>query len=140
MQLVRRPLAPAETDHELVWLFVCAGSFVFAIAWRVLDLLWPACLFHLITGHPCATCGATRAAMALFHGQFLMALKWNPLAFFAYVSLIAFCFYAFVTVITHAPRLRIVQVGAGEKKLLRSSAIALFLGNWIYLLIAIPSR
>jgi hypothetical protein len=137
MQIVRRPLAPDETDHELVWLFVSAGTFLFAASWLALKLPWPICLFHAITGRPCATCGATRAAIALFHGQFLAAWKWNPLAFLVYGALVIFNLYALAVVITHAPRLR-VALASSEKKLVRAIAIALVLGNWIYLVTASP--
>jgi Protein of unknown function (DUF2752) len=139
MQLARRPLAPGEIDHEFIWLLVCSGSFTFAAAWHALKLPWPICLFHSLTGYPCATCGATRAAIALFHGQFLTAWKWNPLAFAAYFALIVFCLYALAVVIMHAPRLRIVYVASAEKQLLRLIAISIFLGNWIYLLTTTPS-
>src|SRR2546423_11112246 len=137
MQLVRRPLAPNETDHELVWLLVCAGSFVFAASWLALKLPWPICLFHDLTGHPCATCGATRAAIAFFHGEFRAAWKWNPLASALYCALTIFNFYALAIVITRRPRLRLV-VAPLEKKLVRAIAIALVLGNWIYLVTASP--
>ena len=136
MQFVRRPLAPRETDYEFIWLLVCAGTFVFAAAWLALRLPWPACIFHAVTGFPCATCGATRSAVALFHGQFLAAWKWNPLAFASYLAIIIFNLYAVGVVVTRAPRLRLVSFAPAEKKFLRLSAIALLLANWIYLLVA----
>jgi Protein of unknown function (DUF2752) len=137
MQIVRRPLAPGETDHELVWFLVSAGTFVLAASWIALKLPWPICLFHALTGHPCATCGATRAAIAFFHGRFFAAWKWNPLAFVVYVALVIFNLYAFAIVITQAPRLRVL-LASSEKKFLRVIVIALVLGNWIYLVAASP--
>jgi Protein of unknown function (DUF2752) len=136
MQLVRRPLAAQETDYEFIWLLVSTGSFAFAAGWLALNLPWPICLFHEITGHPCATCGATRAAVAFVHGQFLTGWKWNPLAFVSYCAVVIFNLYALAVVIMRAPRLRLVRVAPTEKKFMRIGAVALLLANWIYLLIA----
>jgi hypothetical protein len=38
------------------------------------------CALHTLTGVPCPTCGATRAAGALAHGHVAAAFAWNPLA------------------------------------------------------------
>lgn len=39
----------------------------------------PPCPFHWLTGFPCATCGGTRALVALSRFDFGAALSWNPL-------------------------------------------------------------
>jgi Protein of unknown function (DUF2752) len=139
MQLVRRPLAPHETDHELVWLSVSSGGLALGAAWFALKLPWPICLFHVVTGRPCLTCGATRSAIAFFHAHFLAALEWNPLAFFCYCALSLFNFYAFVTIVMRTPRLRVAQVTPFERKFVRGSVIALLALNWAYLLLTNPS-
>jgi hypothetical protein len=139
MQIARRPLAPGETDHELIWLSVSLGGLGLAATWLALHLPWPICLFHALTGQPCATCGATRSAVAFFHGQFFSAWKWNPLAFVVYCALSIFDAYAAIVLITRAPRLRLARITAPEKKFIRASVVSLFAVNWIYLLIANPS-
>lgn len=139
MQIVRRPLAPGETNHELIWLSVSSAGLVLAATWLALKLPWPICLFHAVTGRPCLTCGATRSAIAFFHAHFLTALQWNPLAFLCYCGLSLFNVYAFAVVVMRAPRLRIVRVSADERKLVRSSVIALLALNWAYLLLANPT-
>jgi hypothetical protein len=133
MQLTWRPLARNEVDHELLWFAVSLGGLVTAAAWIAFGLPWPVCWFHQLTSHPCATCGATRAAVAFFHGDMLGALRWNPLAFAVYVGIAAFDAYAFSFLAILAPRLRI-SFRATEKKFLRGSAIAVLLLNWVYLL------
>lgn len=47
------------------------------------------CVFHKITGLPCALCGGTRAARALLQGDVARAWKLNPLALPAVAALLA---------------------------------------------------
>ena len=138
MQIVRRPLTPDETNHELLWLSVSSGGLALAASWFALNLPWPICLFHALTGRPCLTCGATRSAVAFFHAHFLTAFQWNPLAFVFCSSLSIFNLYALAVIITRAPRVRITQLTASERKFIRNSIIALFAFNWVYLLMANP--
>jgi uncharacterized protein DUF2752 len=134
VQVRSRSLQPGEANHELIWLTVSLGSLAFAAAWFAFGLPWPRCTFHSLTGHPCLTCGMTRSAMRFFHGDFVGALRWNPLVFVALCGLSIFDAYAFAVLIFRAPRLRVVQFTAEEKKVLRVVAVALMLANWIYLL------
>src|SRR5207237_9447504 len=138
MQILRRPLAPDETNHELLWLSVSSGGLALAATWLALKLPWPICSFHALTGHPCLTCGATRSAVAFFHGQFLAALQWNPLAFLFYCALSIFNVYALAVIIMHAPRLRIARVTASERKFIRGSVIALSGLTLVSILMANP--
>ena len=139
MQIVRRPLAPGETNHELIWLSVSSGGLALAATWLALKLPWPICLFHALTGHPCLTCGATRSAVAFFHVHFLTAFQWNPLVFLFYCALSIFNVYAIAVLCMRAPRIRVAQLSAGERKFIRGSLIAVFALNWVYLLIANPA-
>ena len=139
MQIVRRPLAPGEINHELLWLSVSSGGLALAASWFALKLPWPICLFHALTGHPCLTCGATRSAVAFFHTHVLTAFQWNPLAFLFYCALSLFNVYALAVIIMRSRRLRIVRLTASEKKFIRGSVIALLALNWVYLLMTNPS-
>jgi hypothetical protein len=134
MQLQRRRLRPGELDHELIWLSVSLGSLALASLWFALRLPWPHCVFLAVTGHPCLTCGMTRASIRFFHGDFIGALRWNPLIFAALCGLSIFNAYAFAVLLTGAPRLRLIQFSSSEKTFLRALAIVLLLANWFYLL------
>jgi Protein of unknown function (DUF2752) len=134
MRLVRRPLAPGETDHELVWLCVSLVGLALAATWFAARLPWPHCLFLSLTGHPCLTCGATRSAIAFFHLDFSSAWKWNPLVFLFLSGLSIFDGYALVVLALRAPRLRVMEFSTVEKNFLRMIAVILLLSNWIYLL------
>jgi hypothetical protein len=50
---------------------------------------YPVCQFHKLTGLNCPGCGATRAAYALMHGNFLLALRDNALFIFCLFGLAA---------------------------------------------------
>lgn len=135
MQFRVRRLAPGEVDHELIWLSASVSSVALAAAWLAIGLPWPVCVFHELTGLPCMTCGMTRCAIQFFHGHFAAALKWNPLIFTLFCGVIAFDLYAFATLATRAPRLRLCFFTERAKTLVRVSVILAFALNWAYLLL-----
>ena len=134
MRFSQHQLSPGEIDHELVWLSVSLGSLAFAAVWFAMHLPWPHCFFLTITGHPCLTCGATRAAFAFFHLDFWSAWKWNPLVFIILCSISIFDAYAFAVLIGRLPRLRLTRLDPREKIVVRIAIVLLLLANWIYLL------
>ena len=134
MQVSFRRRDRNATDHELLWLCVSLASLAVAAAWFAMGLPWPRCVFHELTGLPCATCGATRSAIQFFHGHFLAAWGWNPLIFVFLCGVTVFHLYAFTVVATHVPRLRIAFRTDAEKTYVRIIVITAFALNWIYLL------
>jgi Protein of unknown function (DUF2752) len=133
-EVIRRPLRTGELDHELIWLSVSLGSLAFAVAWLDLGLPWPHCWFHDLTGLPCVTCGATRATIEFFHAHLFSACRWNPLVFGLLCVLTLYDVYAFVVLVTRAPRLRIRFGTALVKTYARAVVISALALNWIYLL------
>ncbi len=138
MQLIWRQTVTRQSDPELLWLGVSCATFLSIATWLALRLPRPQCAFHAITGLPCVTCGATRAALQFFHGHFGAAFAYNPLAFVTYCGLILFNLYAAVVWLTGAPRLRVTDFSFEQKRLIRGAIIALLAANWAYLLIARP--
>jgi hypothetical protein len=134
MQVVARRLKPGEIDYELLWLGASLAWLGIAIAWFRLGLPWPHCVFHDLTGLPCITCGMTRCGIQFFHGHFVAALKWNPLVFTALCGLTAFDLYAFATLATRVPRLRICFSTPTTKTFVRVTVFSALLLNWTYLL------
>lgn len=61
-----------------VYAAIAALSFLVARFVPVLRLHYP-CVFLAATGHPCATCGMTRAFVHLAHGHVVQAFQWSPL-------------------------------------------------------------
>jgi hypothetical protein len=138
VQSYPRPLAPEETDHELVWLVVSLGAFLGFAVW--LGARWPTpqCVFHSLTGLPCLTCGSTRSVFQFLHGHFAASFLFNPLAFLAYCAVVAFDLYALAVVTTRAPRLRFKNISRSEKLVARWGVLLLAAVNWAYLLTARP--
>jgi hypothetical protein len=128
-------LAPRETDHELLWLSVSLGSLGVASLWFALGLPWPRCAFHDVTGLPCVTCGMTRSAIQFFHGNFVAALRWNPLVFVALCGLSIFDAYALIVLVARVPRVRIARFSSAEKTFVRALVVASLAANWGYLLL-----
>ncbi len=135
MRLRVRRLSPGEIDHELIWLSVSLASLGLAATWLTIGLPWPRCMFHQITSLPCVTCGMTRCGIQFFHAHFLTALKWNPLVFAALCGLTAFDLYAFATLATRGPRLRISFDTQTARTFVRGTVISALVLNWIYLLV-----
>lgn len=134
MQVCRRSLAPREVDHELLWLLVSLGTFSLAAIWFAARLPTPQCAFHSLTGLPCPTCGATRAAWQFLHGHFATSFFFNPLAFLTYLGLLVFDLYALAVLAARAPRIRFKLFSPLEKRLWLGLALGLVAGNWLYLL------
>lgn len=132
MKIYRHQLARGEIDHELLWLSISLAAFVGAVFWMRLGLAWPRCIFQELTSHPCVTCGATRCAVDFFHGHFISALSWNPLAFFALCALGVFDGYALAVLLAGLPRLRMEMTSPRSANALRITAVAALALNWLY--------
>jgi len=80
---------------------------------------YPICLFHKLTGLNCPGCGGTRAAYALLHGNFPLALKDNAL---------------FVLLI---PAVALRGLWFAGKKFLGRPVGDFFPAKWLWLLLAV---
>ncbi len=92
------------------------------------------CAFKAVTGLPCPTCGSTRALGRLFSFDLAGAVSMNPLATLA-AALVAV--WAIVDLVL-LPQRRALSLEVGPRLAwgLRIAAITLFVGNWVYLLVA----
>ena len=134
MRLAWRRISRADFNHELVWLAVSLAALVGGAVWLGFGLRGLRCPFLAVTGYPCLTCGATRCAIALLHGNLSLAWSWNPLAFVALCGVAVFDLYALIVLVTRSPRLRIIHWTRAEKNAVRIAVIAVILVNWAYLL------
>lgn len=130
MKIIRRPLAPGETDLELLFAPILAISLAGVLL--VLKTGWPlpGCPFAAWTQQPCLSCGVTRALEALSHGHWREAFLWNPLALVSLILLLLWMGYAAAVAGRRTPRLRLIGFTTTSRVIL----LALVLINWSYLL------
>jgi hypothetical protein len=129
-----RPLAPNETDFEFLFLVVSGGLAASCFLWLSLGMPWPGCWVRRLTGLPCPTCGATRCAMSLAHGDLIAACRQNPLIFVCYGVTLLVNLYAATVLICRLPRLRLAKLPSIVKPALRALVVLALVANWIYLL------
>ena len=77
---------PSHLGKKLLFCGICAA--VLAL-WNILQ--WP-CLFQVVTGLPCITCGMTRAWLAAFRLDILSAFSYHPM-FWSIPALVCFGLY-----------------------------------------------
>jgi hypothetical protein len=129
-----RPLAPKETDFEFLFLTVSSGFAATCFTWLQVGVPWPGCVFRRFTGLPCPTCGATRCAMDLLHGDLLGAMRLNPLMFVCYAATCVVNLYAAAALLFQLPRPRLAGLPAKVKRIMSLFLVAVVGANWIYLL------
>ena len=129
-----RRLRGGEIDHEMLWLSVSVVSGGLAWLWIRLGGSGPVCPLHAFTGWPCLTCGATRAVRAVFRGNFLEALCWNPLVIVGLGMVLLFDLYALIVVGFGLPRLRFEDMPQRIVSALRVGVIVAILINWGWLI------
>lgn len=135
MTIAWRRLEPAEPDHELIWAWVTIVSTLLAAVWLERFGLPPiVCPFHAVTGLPCLTCGATRALVALLHGEVAHSFRTNPLVPAAAAALTVYVPYALTVAHLGLLRLRL-RFGVDEWLRLRWLTAAGAATLWIYLIV-----
>jgi hypothetical protein len=134
IQRTSGPSPPGQINFEAWFLFasviLAAGSF----CWLSLGLPWPHCWVRHTLGFPCPTCGSTRCALELAHGDIRSALLQNPLMFVTYCGVGLFDLYAVGMLWFGLPRLRLSEVPPKVKQAFGLLVIVVTTGNWIYLL------
>lgn len=91
------------------------------------------CTFKRYTGHPCATCGGTRAAVRLAHLDLLGAIEYNP---FATAILLGFASW-FVIAFVRAGR-PLIRWTKRRRALFAAFIAAALIVNWVYVWHAEP--
>ena len=131
-----RPQIPGGADPELLCGSILFLAALLGTAWIFSGFPTPLCPLHTLSGIPCPTCGTTRAATALLHGDFKTPFLLNPLMAGSLMASGLYVVYAVVVVIGHLPRVRIESITLSESRMIRVLAILLIAANWLYLLLA----
>jgi hypothetical protein len=120
----------AERQLGLLWggaalALIAASPFAARLAAAM-----PLCLFKSLTGIPCLSCGAGRAALALARLDLAEALAWNPLAALAWMALVVGGLAAGVTALANRPLPGWPRDLPRRAKL---GVLAVALADWLYL-------
>ncbi len=125
-----RPATREERQLAFLWLAAAASAVALRPLWLALAPHLRTCVFRSLTGFPCPTCGTTRAAIAMLHGDLATALAANPLAAAAGLLFVA-----------GAPLAAIWAVAGWPAPVIRSpltarariAAVVVVAVNWFYL-------
>lgn len=128
-----------ETRHhgEIEFGIIYGGITVLALtALRTMPIAkyMPACVFKGVTGIPCPTCGATRSALFLSHGDLPASFGMNPLISAVLLGAGFYFLYSTVAYFLKLPRV-IVTLSAYEQRVARIGVIVIVVANWMYLLL-----
>jgi hypothetical protein len=113
------------------------GVGVAGVVWLVVDGVtdgtWTPCLFKLLTGIPCPSCGSTRAVLALLRGDDVLA--YNPLGIFTFAAALLTLAMLCRDVITGSDSLFLVW-RRGEQFVrqpwVAAAGIAVLASNWVW--------
>lgn len=93
------------------------------------------CLAKALTTIPCPSCGSTRAVTELLAGNFIAALKWNPLGVITFLLMVVVTPWAIFDLSTKKERLfwtyKQVETIIRRRKI-AIPLIALVIINWIW--------
>lgn len=89
------------------------------------------CGMKLALNKPCLSCGATRATIRLFHGDFLTAFLLQPMIILLYLALLTWGTVSLITLLRN--RSIIIVLTPRESLAFKILLIAIPLVNWIYL-------
>jgi len=127
IQVSRRPPWPFwAVLIVLVW-----SAFGLALVWLSAHFHRPVqlCLVRRLTGIACPSCGFTRGAISLLHGQVAQAWLYNPLLY----TVLALFSAAIAFRIIWARRVSI-SLTSKERKAAWAVAGTLFFANWAYVI------
>lgn len=122
-----------ERQLAWVWGLLAVSAVALRPFWLAVAPLVPACHFKVLTGMPCPTCGTTRAAVALLHGDVIGALASNPLAALAGIGFVAGGVAAPVWALAGG---RVPEVPTPLPRPARAALVAVLLAAWAYLVVA----
>lgn len=117
-----------------VWVFIFFGLsllFVIFAIYMILPLPKIPCGFHLLTGHPCPSCGTSRVLNYLTHLDYFDAVKINP---FITISFTLLLIYIIINLLIY-PSGRVMEINMKEKAKIPVILLiaVLFLLNWAYM-------
>ena len=121
---------PASSVTAHAALVACAVAVFSSVAyWMGVTV----CPLKRFLGFPCPTCGSTRAAMRLFHGDVSGAFVQQPLVTFFFVCVVPAL--ALLALILGFRRFRSVVKSVAGSLLFWLACTAALLANWVYVIL-----
>jgi len=123
----------AQEERQLAWLWGLLALAAVALrpVWLALAPVAPRCPFKALTGLPCPSCGTTRAAVALLHGDVLGAMLSNPVTALAGIAFVVGGAAAPLWALAGG---RVPVVPTPLPVTARAALAAILVGTWIYLI------
>ena len=93
------------------------------------------CPIKIVTGYPCPSCGSTRSVMHIFQGDFIIALKTNPIGFILFSGLILSPPWMLFDFVTRKKSLYTFYLKVEEFVRIKAVAVILIIlvaANWIW--------
>jgi hypothetical protein len=140
MKFTLRYLQPGEMNWEMIWGSVLGFVAAVGSAWMAFHLPTPQCVIYQLSGWPCLSCGGTRAARAVLHGDLPGALAWNPLVTAILVVAAMYVVYAATVCLFRLPRVRVSAVAPASAAAIRIGIVVSLTANWIYLIARFSDR
>jgi hypothetical protein len=128
-----RPATREERQLALLWLAAAVSALALRPLWLAAAPLLRPCTFRSLTGVPCPTCGATRAATAFLDGNLIAAFAANPLA--SAMGLL-FVVGAPVAAVWAVARWPVPVLPTPLPLWIRIGAVATLAANWTYVITA----
>lgn len=89
------------------------------------------CGMKLLANKPCLSCGATRATIRLFHGEFLTAFLLQPMIILLYFAMLLWGAISLISLLRN--RLVLIDLTNKESLIFKISLVAIPVLNWTYL-------
>ncbi len=89
------------------------------------------CGMKLVANKPCLSCGATRATLRLFHGEFLTAVLLQPMIIFLYAAILLWGAVSLISFIRN--RSILIDLTNKESLAFKIILVLIPLLNWFYL-------
>jgi hypothetical protein len=127
------PPLPGDSTGAVVFLWLLPVVAAVAVIWKLAELPLPACVFHGVTGLPCATCGMSRGFGLLLAGDVPGAAALNPLTILLPLVLFVAWLIVLMQRLGCLPRKWAGVQGRNSSTLLRVAMVLVVAAVWIYL-------
>ena len=134
---MQRGQTPGSNQRLSPAFWGAAALLLLAFAAAKAPVNWiPVCGLRRLTGVPCPTCGAARSLRLFWAGRWGEAWLRQPLVITLVLAAAVYVVYSLLVATGRVPRVRVKSSARGSRRLWAGVLAAVFLLNWLYVLIA----